>query len=70
MADGRSNWGGADKNILCKNPGKTKSILWDYFGFRKRGDGPAVKSNLDMTTAVCRLCKKSYANKCTLLRRF
>ena len=44
-------------------PGKTKSCVWDFFRFRKVWEGPANKSNLDMTTVVCKLCKKTYANK-------
>jgi hypothetical protein len=44
-------------------PGNTKSNVWKYFGFLKKKEGPASKSNLDMSFAVCRLCLKKYANK-------
>ena len=44
-------------------PGKTKSKVWDYFGFYKVKDGPASKHTLDMFQAICRKCGKNYANK-------
>ncbi|XP_062577042.1 E3 SUMO-protein ligase ZBED1-like [Saccostrea cucullata] len=44
-------------------PGNTKSVVWKYFGFLKKTDGPPIKANLDMTTAICRVCRKKYANK-------
>lgn len=44
-------------------PGKAKSDVWKFFGFLKKTDGPPIKANLDMTTAICRVCKKKYANK-------
>ena len=44
-------------------PGKTKSKVWDYFGFYKVKDGPASKHTLDMSQAICRKCGKKYANK-------
>jgi hypothetical protein len=34
-----------------------------YFGFIKAIDGPATKTNLDMTKATYKLCLKSCANK-------
>ena len=34
-----------------------------YFGFIKAKDGPATKTNLDMTKDIYKLCCKLYANK-------
>ena len=36
--------------------------LW-YFGFQKIKPGPSIKENLNMQTVICKLCRKSYANK-------
>ncbi len=38
-------------------PGKAKSDVWKFFSFLKKTDGPPIKANLDMTTAICRVCK-------------
>ena len=46
---------------------KTKSNVWKYFGFYKLKPGPPSKENLDMSFAVCKICKKTYANKGILL---
>ena len=56
MAEGTQPW-------LFDHPGNSKSIVWKYFGFIKTQDGPANKSTLDMTKAVCKLCRKTYQNK-------
>jgi hypothetical protein len=40
-----------------------KIDVWKYFGFIKAKDGPATKTNLDMTKDIYRLCCKLYANK-------
>lgn len=49
---------------ICPYPGgKARSEVWKYFGFYKAKIGPPTKENLDMTHAVCRLCRKKYANK-------
>ncbi|XP_060567575.1 E3 SUMO-protein ligase ZBED1-like [Ruditapes philippinarum] len=50
-----------EDQVLFNYP--TRSIVWKYFGFTKKGLGPAIKANLNMNTAICKLCKKSYANK-------
>jgi hypothetical protein len=52
-----------DNPTLYNYPGKTKSKVWDYFGFLKIKDGPVSKQTLDMSTAVCRKCHKKYINK-------
>ena len=44
-------------------PGKAKSVVWKFFGLLKKAEGPPTKANLDMATAVCRVCGKKYANK-------
>lgn len=44
-------------------PGATRSVVWKYFGFTKKKEGPPSKQNLDMAVVICKLCKKSYANK-------
>ena len=41
----------------------TKSIVWKYVGFIKAKDGPATKTNLDMTKTIYKLCQKSNSNK-------
>ena len=44
---------------LCAYPGgKTKSIAWKYFKFRKKEN-----SDLELRKAVCVVCGKEYANK-------
>jgi hypothetical protein len=40
-----------------------KNFVWKYFGFIKAKDGPATKTNLDITKDIYELCQKSYANK-------
>jgi hypothetical protein len=40
-----------------------KRVVLKYFGFIKAKDGPATKTNLEMTTAICKLFGKSYANQ-------
>jgi hypothetical protein len=40
-----------------------KSVVWKYFGFITAKDGPATKTNLDMTKATYKLYLKSYASK-------
>jgi len=37
--------------------------VWKYFGFITAKDGPATKTNLDMTKATYKLYLKSCANK-------
>ena len=61
MAD--DSWIDENGNKLFRNPGKTKSRVWDFFGFRKNNDGPPSKRNLDTDKVVCTLCKKTYTNK-------
>jgi hypothetical protein len=34
---------------LYDHPGANKSVVWKYFGFINTKDGPATKTNLDMT---------------------
>ena len=53
----------ADGEVIHGYPGKTRSTVWRFFGFKKSQEGPPVKSNLDMNVVICRLCLKSYANK-------
>ena len=48
---------------LNDHPGAKKSIVWKYFGFITTKDGPATKTNLEMTKAIYKLYLKSYANK-------
>ena len=43
--------------------GATQSKVWSFFGFRKKGDGPPCKNNLQMDSVICKLCKMSYVNK-------
>ena len=56
--------------------GKARSEVWKVFGFYKlRGrQGPATRENLDMTKAVCWLCRNEYTNKglylCTICTYF
>jgi hypothetical protein len=59
MAEG----GPRELSQVFDHPGNKKSIVWKYFGFKKLSEGPASKSNLDLTTAYCKLCGKSYKNK-------
>ena len=53
----------ADQQKLYDHPGNKKSVVWKYFGFVKTQDGPANKTTLDMSKAICKLCGKAYANK-------
>lgn len=49
---------------LYDHPGlKTKSLVWKHFGFLKTKEGPANFKNLDMSRAICKLCRRVYANK-------
>jgi hypothetical protein len=48
---------------LYDHPRAKKIDVWKYFGFIKAKDGPATKTNLDMTKAIYKLCCKLYANK-------
>lgn len=43
--------------------GKARSDVWKVFGFHKKKSGPPSRDNLDMTKAVCRICRKEYINK-------
>lgn len=55
-----------DKQTIYNHPGgKARSQVWKVFGFFKKEDrqGPGTRENLDMTKAVCRLCRKEYTNK-------
>ena len=52
-----------DQEIFAYPGGRKKSRVWKTFGFLKKGPGPATRENLDMTRALCRICKKSYVNK-------
>ena len=61
MAESDADWHDEKNNTLYKYPGKAKSKVWLYFGFMLVKPGPANKDNLDLTRAVCRLCKKTYA---------
>ena len=56
----------ADQQKLYDHPGNKKSIVWKYFGFVKTQDGPANKTTLDMSKAICILCRKAYADKVLL----
>lgn len=50
--------------MLYDHPGlKTKSLVWKHFGFLKTKEGPANFKNLDMSRAICKLCRRVYANK-------
>lgn len=44
-------------------PGATRSVVWKYFGFTKKKEGPPSKQNLDMAVVIYKLCRKSYVNK-------
>ena len=44
---------------IYPHPGKPRSWVWGYFGFYKTDNG------LDLSTAVCKLCRKTYTNKGT-----
>ena len=46
---------------------RSKSKVWKYFGFLKVKQGPPTRENLDKSKAVCRYCRKEYANKGLLL---
>ena len=37
---------------LYDNRGAKNSIVWQYFGFIKAKDGPATKTNFDVTKAL------------------
>ena len=54
-----------DRNVqdIYPYPGKTKSKVWNYFGFCKMKEGPPSKQTLDMNYAICKLCRKKYTNK-------
>lgn len=56
------------EKIIYEYPGKAKSDVWKFFGFYKKKDGPPIKENLDMSFAVCKVCRKTYANKGTYIR--
>ena len=43
-------------------PGQWTSRCWKVFGFRKVKDGPPSKETLDMSRAICKMCRKSYVN--------
>lgn len=62
MADG-VQIGEADDRTIYPYPGKAKSKVWDFFGFYKSKDGPPNKTTLDMSVAICKVCKKKYSNK-------
>ena len=61
--------GGRRKSKVCEEEifnypgGRRKSKVWNTFGFLKIKPGPPTKENLDMSRAICRLCRKSYVNK-------
>ena len=40
--------------------GTKKSVVWKYFGFIEAKDGPATKTNLNMTKALFKLYWKSH----------
>ena len=48
---------------LYDHSGAKKSIVWKYFGLIKAKDGPATKTNIDMTKDIYKLCMLSYTNK-------
>lgn len=52
-----------DREIYDYPGGRRKSKVWKTFGFYKSKPGAPTKENLDMTKAICRLCRKSYVNK-------
>ena len=56
-----------DQREILPYPGtKSKSEVWKYFGFYRKAVGPPTRQNLDMSRAVCKLCRRTYANKGTL----
>lgn len=36
-------------------PGQTRSLVWKYFGFTKKKEGPTSKQNLDMAVVICKI---------------
>ncbi|XP_069134524.1 E3 SUMO-protein ligase ZBED1-like [Argopecten irradians] len=53
-----------DKPTIYPYPGgKARSRVWTHFGFYKIKEGGPSKENLDMTKAICKICRRSYANK-------
>lgn len=55
--------GAVTESQIYPYPGATHSVVWKYFGFTKKKEGPPSKQNLDMTVVICKLSRKSYANK-------
>lgn len=55
--------GAVTESQIYPYPGETRSVVWKYFGFTKKKEGPPSKQNLDMAVFICKLCRKSYANK-------
>lgn len=54
--------GTVTESQIYSYPGATRSVLWKYFGFTKKKEGPPSKQYLDMAVVICKLCQKSYAN--------
>ena len=51
----------AETEEIFPHPGqKISSAVWRWFGFTKKGEGPAVKSNLEMASVICKVCRKVY----------
>lgn len=55
--------GAVTESQIYPYPGATRSVVWKYFGFTKKKESPPSKQNLDMAVFICKLCRKSYANK-------
>lgn len=55
--------GAVTESQIYPYPGATRSVVWKYFGFTRKKEGPPSKHNLDMAVVICKLCRKSYANK-------
>jgi len=52
-----------EREIYPHPGGKTMSDVWKFFGFYKiQDDEPPLKKNLDLSQAICRVCRKIYKN--------
>ena len=56
MADGNQS-SASEEEIFNFPGGRRKSKVWNTFGFLKIKPGPPTKENLDMSSAICRLCR-------------
>ena len=51
----------AETEEVFPHPGqKISCYVCKWFGFIKKGEYPAVKSNLEVATVVCKVCRKVY----------